>query len=260
MRDYVKENALQWDEAAQNYQQLYLDGTNSYNKKLLKFIQDDIGLSPGAKILDIGCGVGKYAVELAKLGFDVTVTDISSRMLEYARSNANSAGVSIISACADWESVSLSEPWLRSGFDLTVSTMSPAIHDEKTLLKAISVTKGTCFLTNFVEFQHITAYKICTSLGLPDVIRFQEPERECRSLYDIILNAGFKPHIQFVPYNWSDRRTCEEMTQKLLSRYQLPVSSAELSNTIQTFCDTDGLIDDTVHSLVAWIWWKTGRI
>ncbi|MGC1307151.1 MAG: class I SAM-dependent methyltransferase [Phormidesmis sp.] len=42
----------------------------------------------GAKILDMGCGYGRLATQLADLGFAVAGTDTSPAMLEQARKNA----------------------------------------------------------------------------------------------------------------------------------------------------------------------------
>jgi len=36
-------------------------------------------------ILDAGCGPGRYAIELAKLGYDIVLLDLTPKMLELAR-------------------------------------------------------------------------------------------------------------------------------------------------------------------------------
>jgi len=46
-------------------------------------------------ILDIGCGTGRHAVELAKRGYDVTAFDISEAQLRGARSKVQAAGVRV---------------------------------------------------------------------------------------------------------------------------------------------------------------------
>lgn len=43
-------------------------------------------LYPGAKILDAGCGAGRYSIEFAKLGCEVTLFDISEEQLRIAKS------------------------------------------------------------------------------------------------------------------------------------------------------------------------------
>lgn len=52
-------------------------------------------LSVGASILDMGCGTGRHAVELAKRGYRVTGVDISEGMLEVARKKAETEDVSV---------------------------------------------------------------------------------------------------------------------------------------------------------------------
>jgi SAM-dependent methyltransferase len=43
------------------------------------------GLAPGASVLDLGCGPGRYAQQLADEGFDVTGVDFNRASIEYAR-------------------------------------------------------------------------------------------------------------------------------------------------------------------------------
>ncbi len=45
------------------------------------------------KILDIGCGPGRYSIELLKKGFNVTLMDLSSKSLFFAKSKIESLGL-----------------------------------------------------------------------------------------------------------------------------------------------------------------------
>ena len=59
------------------------------------FIVDVLGLSEGDRVLDVGCGPGRHAIELAKLGLQVTAIDISRRFLDLGAAEAEAAGVAI---------------------------------------------------------------------------------------------------------------------------------------------------------------------
>jgi len=52
-------------------------------------------LKPGAKLLDIGCGLGCTAVPLSALGHDVTGIDNDKKVVEAAKKNAKSFGKKI---------------------------------------------------------------------------------------------------------------------------------------------------------------------
>lgn len=54
-----------------------------------------LGLAPGAKILDLACGPGRFALPLAKRGFRVVGLDICEVYLEQARAKAKEHGLQI---------------------------------------------------------------------------------------------------------------------------------------------------------------------
>lgn len=58
-------------------------------------IQRLLGLQPGARLLDLGCGQGRIAIPLAAAGYLVEGLDRSSTLLGQARQAAAAAGLSI---------------------------------------------------------------------------------------------------------------------------------------------------------------------
>ena len=47
------------------------------------------------RILDVGCGTGRHAIELAKRGYSVTGVDLSDSMLQQAMEKAHGEKVSV---------------------------------------------------------------------------------------------------------------------------------------------------------------------
>ena len=65
------------------------------SQKEADFLFDVLGLKPGARLLDVGTGPGRHAIELAKKGVEVVAIDLSSDFLNVARARALEAGVAI---------------------------------------------------------------------------------------------------------------------------------------------------------------------
>jgi len=59
------------------------------------FLIDVLGLPPGARILDVGCGPGRHSIALAEAGYAVTGIDVSRRFLDIAAEDARSRGVQL---------------------------------------------------------------------------------------------------------------------------------------------------------------------
>jgi len=52
------------------------------------FLADVLGLEPGMRLLDVGCGPGRHAHALARLGLEVVGVDISQRFVDLASESA----------------------------------------------------------------------------------------------------------------------------------------------------------------------------
>jgi len=59
------------------------------------FIEQALGLPAGAAILDLACGHGRHAIELARRGYEVAGLDLSRTLLSKAAEMANEAGVKV---------------------------------------------------------------------------------------------------------------------------------------------------------------------
>ncbi len=111
------------------------------------------------KLLDLACGTGNFTAEFAKLGYDVTGTDISCEMLTVAESKCSGKAKFI---CADMRDFAFSEP-----FDACVCCLDSInhlknIHDVAKAFKCVynSLIPGGVFV-----FDVNTIYKHENTLG-----------------------------------------------------------------------------------------------
>lgn len=87
----------QWYESLfENYGQAYdnevfTQGTSGE----CDFIENEIGFDKSLKILDVGCGTGRHAIELTKRGYTVTGIDLSESQLARAAEKAAAEGLQI---------------------------------------------------------------------------------------------------------------------------------------------------------------------
>ena len=71
------------------------------------FLARHLALAPGARVLDVACGDGRLALELARRGFRLTGVDISEDFLAAGRRSAGDQGLAI-----DWRLSDMRDlPW-----------------------------------------------------------------------------------------------------------------------------------------------------
>jgi 2-polyprenyl-3-methyl-5-hydroxy-6-metoxy-1,4-benzoquinol methylase len=62
-----------------------IPGIFEWDKKLVDFIEHVCELSPGNRVLDLGCGGGDQAKVFAQKGYEVVGIDIAPSLIEYAK-------------------------------------------------------------------------------------------------------------------------------------------------------------------------------
>ncbi len=59
------------------------------------FLEQEIAFNRQARIVDIGCGTGRHAIEMTRRGYNVTGVDLSESQLAHARAKAAALKLSI---------------------------------------------------------------------------------------------------------------------------------------------------------------------
>ena len=252
----------QWDNVAEDYQRVFTLGQNDYNRSLLQFLEKECGLRPGIRVIDVGCGVGKYGVYFAGMGCDVTLTDISPEMLRMAEKNMSKFDTPWTVYLADFAEITGNEEVFAKGFDLSISTMSPAICSLETVKKYSAMTHGTCFTARFYDWKQPFRDRMAEMVGAVVEPRMTGLKEDCQQLAKDVKEAGFEPSVKIVEYNWEDRRSPEEEIAYLFRHDFKDLSDTEAAKAkaeeaIKSLTEDDGMVTDNVNTLVAWIYWKT---
>lgn len=75
------------------YERLYASRDEKEAKRLINFLEKTLQLNRCSRILDLGCGRGRHALNLAEKGYNVKGIDLSRRAIDTARSKAKMRGL-----------------------------------------------------------------------------------------------------------------------------------------------------------------------
>ena len=253
--------AQKWNEHAADYQKVFQIGMNDYSKKLITFLLENDMLRPGCRVIDVGCGVGKYGTYFAALGCDVTLTDISPKMIDLAKENMSRFDTPCTTLVCDFHQVDPAHPAFEKGFDLSLCTMSPAIQDVDTVRKFSDMTHGWCFHTHFVAWEEPIRKAFYEKIGVAPEQDMNHFSQHIETVCAAVRELGYEPQICEVPYHWSDDRTPEDAVRYLFMRLDNVEITEELRKkaleAARELCNEDGIFVDAVNTRVAWVWWKT---
>jgi len=157
----------EWEELFDEHAPFYM--TNPFTKdsvREVEFALEELNVVPGSRILDVGCGTGRHAVELAKRGYKVTGLDISSGMLTQAKKAARKAKVQVRWIHADAAKFMLDELFdgaislCEGAFGLLGASDDPIEHDLAILrnINAALKPSGRLILTALNGFRMIRQY------------------------------------------------------------------------------------------------------
>ena len=135
-----------WDGEASNRFQKMVCSENARSRtmqqvKSLNLSKDDI-------VLDIGCGVGRLSVPIAKIVKKVYALDISKKMLEYAKKYAESECVEDIEFIqGNWEEFDIAT---IEKVDVTIAYNSLGVYElRKSLEKINAITRREVYIFTF---------------------------------------------------------------------------------------------------------------
>ena len=120
MPDPEDSSTRSWNAVADEWT-AHADANDYRNLLLMPLMLELVGDVRGHRVLDLGCGEGGYARELAKRGAKVTAVDGSARLIDIARRRTTDTALPVDYVCANAASM----PSLaNASFDDVVAAMS----------------------------------------------------------------------------------------------------------------------------------------
>jgi SAM-dependent methyltransferase len=250
----IQDNQKFWDIRAESFSK---HDNKKEHLQLIRWLREKGAITTDHEILDVGCGAGKYIVDLALISKNVIGIDISSNMVKHAMQKANEAKVDNVNFMVkSWEEIDLEQYEWKQKFDLVFASMSPAIRDEASLIKMNEASKGFCFMSGFIDRKD----KLRNSLE--SFIFGDDSEKKYESslyyAFNILWQNGIYPEIQHKDVEWINSMDVETASQ-MYSLLFNPDKDLNVEHKIQDFIKShsiDGKISESTKAKIGWMLWK----
>lgn len=244
-----------WDEKAEhfgNYKILTMENDN-----FIKFLKNGNFIKNDFKVLDIGCGGGKYTLSLSKECNHIYGVDLSPKMIYYANENKRKLNINNVSfICDDWHELNIKKSNLYKQFDLVFASMTPAIQSASTLEKMNEASKKYCALRSNIKRNDFVYDKLRKILNVP------ESEQNLNFLYAInmLFLQGYMPKINYEDKNWFYKEPLEKAYNTYIKKIKTTRKiNEDEENEIKQFLKDishNGCVEEEISATIATLIWN----
>lgn len=231
-----------WDEKAKTFGRFKQN--DSETLEILNFFKESGVNFKNKSIIDIGCGNGRFALELAKDANSVLCLDISQNMLDDLCLDSKRLNIKNISIkCADFDECYEN----LNSFDIAFAAMTPALNNEKNFLNALGLFKEYFCYVGWGRYRQDALTKevleahganLLLPKGLPDALKWLENAKispisyryfkrnftKMLSLNDAINRTKMQCKMSLIDVN-------DELCVKIISKYKNADNMVEITHS-----------------------------
>jgi SAM-dependent methyltransferase len=226
----------------------------------MDFLQKGQLISEKMTVLEIGCGTGMMAIELARQGAVVTALDFSRGMLEKFKADIPAdLSKRITVLYADWHKIDIVEKGWEKKFDLVVAFMSPGVATPEAFFKMMRCTRNGCAIRGWAaKGKHEILSDLWEKImGTP----LADNPQSILYKINLLFSLGIFPEITFDPIAWEQDVTVQEEFESQMAFFKRvsQKSSASLEALIRPYLESaavQGRIKRNHTGLTATVIWK----
>ncbi|MEA1968147.1 MAG: class I SAM-dependent methyltransferase [Thermodesulfobacteriota bacterium] len=250
-----------WDKASLSYNKDNSEISSRNIEKSIEMLKRNNVMFPGIKVLEVGCGTGSLARELAKQGADVTAIDFSQGMLERSRMETpGNLKEKIDFILMNWKTADIRELGWKKKFDLSIAFMSPAISTPETLFKFMETSKNACAVKGWAEKRN---HPILDALW--EKIMGKKLEDRPQNLmikFNLLFSMGLFPEISFNSISWEQKLSMDEELDSRVSFFKKVSDKpeSEIKKIIRDYLESiaeNNTITRKHRGTTGTIFWKT---
>lgn len=210
MRGTKADEKLFWNSRARSYPLPFDPSTAAKTRRILRLLRRLGADFRGREVLDIGCGTGVYALQLAGTAKSTFGLDSSAAMLKVFARERRRRGIEN-SACAPAYWKDCPARAVAGKFDISLASMTAAIRTEKDLLKMEAAARERCVYIGWAGVRrNALLEKVYAAHGL----EYKAPEGAALVLA-ALKRLGRSPRVLYITDSWTKSASPAETLREI---------------------------------------------
>lgn len=228
------------------------------NEKFIQIIKENNLIDKDSYVLDVGCGAGKYCTALADDCYKCVGTDLSPKMIEFARQKSKQYGKNNVEfRCDDWAKLDIEKENLIHKFDLVMACMTPAISDFETFKKYVDCSKGAGIYCSGTRRTDSVSDEIDKMLKIE---KQKTSEDTVLYVFNILWEMGYYPNLEYINQSWDSEMTlekaCEVYINRCKAKHNIDEKQEQMVKSYLENISQNGIVYEKINTIKAVIYWK----